>query len=314
MKTLNTIHMNRVLFSLACFSVLLSCGNEEVNEVPEPKQEVTLLDTTSLDTLIETEEPEFKDTIYNGLADFFSLETCVKIRALNKDFRSYKSNTEFDEILDRAQAMLSDMEEDLYSTETKFKNEMPQEYGAPETMELIQAVDELSDSLLPIVVECGGECAQADFFLDFENIKGPCRLTPSEADDELVEILRRVYGVYGNLNWHNDIGWREWWGMEYSWYTFGNDYMYDTFTMICRFQAKFPDQFVQRINTVRDELVQKLSLGEGDKTQYSKASILREFNEIVNMDCLSAKNKADLNASIKNIESSSGIQFETEPY
>ena len=299
---------------LLCSIFLAACGGEaEVDQTPE----VQISDDTSaveIDSILLDKAPELVDTIYNNLQDFFGNSMCRRIRMMNEDFRTYSSNEEFDQILDGAQAILGEMYEDLYSTETRFKNEMKQEYGSPETMSLIQAIDKYADSLLPVAVECGGECAQADFFIDFESIKSPCRLTPSEADDELVEILRRVYGVYGDLRWHNDIGWREWWSMESCWYTFGNDYMYDTFTMICEFERKFPDQFVYRISRTRNELIEKLELVEGDKTQYSRESILSEFNKISVMDCLSSDNKASLSKSIRTIETSNEILFETEPY
>lgn len=312
---LNT--MQRSIYILGLLFILGSCASEESSsdssEAKETVETEPTINEKNLDQPIPPETP-VDDVIHNNLQDFFSPEMCAKIRAVNGRFRSYNTNQEFDAILTDANDLLMELDGDIYSYPTKFKNEMPQEYGYPETSQLIQEVHEYADSLLPIVIECGGECAQVAFFLDFESIKKPCRLTPSEADDELVEIMRRVYGVYGNLGWLNDMGWREWWGMEDCWYTFGNHYMYQTFIMIQQFEARFPDQFVERIAHIKQSLVDQLKLEEGDKTQNNRVTILNEFEIIMDLGVLTPAQEKQLTESMEFIETSDKILFETEPY
>ena len=293
-------------------SILLSCGGNE-NQVSEdiPTVDTTQVDSVTVDTIVAIQDTT---TIYNGLADFFSPQLCKKIRKVNSSFRRYTTNKQFDKVLNDANALLDELRIDIYATKTKFKMDLPQEFGGIETMALMMAVNEYEDSLLPIVIECGAECLEVNFFLDFETMKKNCRQTPSEADDDLVGIMRRVYGVYGNFDYLNRMGWKDWWADDAFAYAFGNNYMYQTFLLIDQFEKKHPEEFVGRIGSMKDKLVPELAIEADAGTMHSRESIINEFSEIKSLDCLNAKQKRLIQSSIDKIESSDDIRFETSDY
>lgn len=292
--------------------ILLSCGGRE-NIV---SQDSIIQDTTQVDSILVDSIITVLDTttIYNGLADFFSPQMCEKIRKINSSFRLYSTNKQFDNILTDANALLDELMTDIYSTQTKFKMDLPKEYGEIETMALIMAVNEYEDSLLPIVIECGAECVDVIFYLDFETMKQTSRQTPSEADDDLVAIMRRAYGVYGDINYLNQTGWKDWWADDAFAYAFGNDYMYTTFLLIDQFEKNYPDEFEDRIDKLKEKLIPELAIETDARTMHSRESIISEFTGILSLDCLTADQKRLIQASIDKIKASDDIRFESSDY
>ena len=292
--------------------LLFSCGPRPDEEVPLDSDTTANVDTLEIVDTLTNQYPEVHpDTIiFNNLADFFSFQTCDRIRDVNERFRTYSTNQQFDMILFDANEMLNEMLVDIYETKTKFKNEMKQEYGQPETMALIQAVDKYSDSLLPIAIDCGAECVEVAFFLDFDRIRPSLRLSPSEADDELVEIMRRVYGVRAHLPYPNRIGWKEWWSDESFAYTFGNDYIFDTFMMMTKLQEKFPHQFTRRLGVMKNLLINEMDVPEDAILMESREHVIMEFQAIYDYAILSDKQSRKIEKIIERIQSSKTIRFE----
>lgn len=298
----------------AAVLILHSCGSNSAEETDLKTDENEIVKDTIEDIQVETETistGEIESETYY-LDNYFSGPIVGDIEKMNNHFNSCEDLPTFKRVIELADYLVVDMESNIFEYNTPYLQEWKDQASYIDPMELMGELYNLKDETMPISAECGAECVDMIFLINFSSLHELAKNTDSPEDDSFMEIVLHFYGPYGTFNQlEPSMGWRDQWSdFDMAW-TVGNDYLFNGFKKIKTHKVTYPNgTFDKELNDL--DLLFGRFIPSGGQFQYSRDEVLDEYQKILDLDVLSAKTTTEMKKVYSSIETGSSGEFSSE--
>ncbi|UKN00089.1 hypothetical protein K6119_10105 [Paracrocinitomix mangrovi] len=303
-----------VIYCLSVAMIFISCGSNEDASNKDDHQNSNLTsesdpDTSdlSVDELIDSNVIDSNNELFSK---YFGEKLIAKIDNYMSTYESLQTAKEFEKCYDQGKDLFKDLFDAYYNPQTeymkKLKKDNENEYGFYDPVNILDnEFFDMTGKMGPIVFTCVAECTEIDFTYDQEKLLEKAKLTEGNDDELFLEYATEIYGP----NWTSgSFEWPVWYVQ--TWDYGGSSKIGDgTLKKYIKKHQELESKlnlFSVKMKYIKDHMLEELShVGSYMK---SKEMVLKEYDEILEMDFFNEEEKTKIR------DARAKLEGETEDY